>query len=318
MSLDLTVYVYNSLITFFCIFSLAAISGLFCEKAGIVNIGINGMMVVGTAAYLSFADVISKVVPGGEQSASAWFTIPGTIVAMVSAALFALLHGYATIKLKSEHTISGFAINLLAFGVAIILLEIFGNNNKKPANTIEHLQWSVNVGSNILLDLISFKLVITILVIVFGSFALYKTKWGLRFRSIGENPQAADVAGINVYKIKWQGIIISGAIAGLSGSIFGAKLGETFNGDVRGYGYLALAIMIMGHWNIFIVSAIALAFSFLYALSSSSVGFIPALRAYRGLLDTTPYILSLIVIMVTARRSHAPAAAGKVYDKSVR
>ncbi|TQC54238.1 ABC transporter permease [Mycoplasmopsis mucosicanis] len=316
--MNLSVNVYNNLIIFFCLFALGGISGLFCEKVGIVNIGINGMMVIGAATYLSFADIMSKVYPGGANNVPGGFIILGTIVAMLFAALFALLHGYATIKLKSEHTISGFAINLLAFGLAILLLEIFGNGSKRPANTIAQLQYNLNVGATVPLDLISFKLVVTLLVIAIGAFALYKTRWGLRYRSVGENPQAADVAGINVYSIKWQGILISGAIAGIAGAIFAQNLGSSFNGDVRGYGYLALAIMIMGQWNIFIVSGISLIFSFLYALSFSSGTWIPELRQYSGMLTITPYVLSLIVIMLTARKSHAPAASGKVYDKSIR
>ncbi|WP_029609023.1 ABC transporter permease [Mycoplasma simbae] len=315
----LTLNVYSSLLLFFCIFTLGGISGLFCEKIGIVNIGINGMMVVGAATYLAFTNVLAKSFgvnnPIGH---SGWWQILGTIIAAAAASAFSLLHGFATIKLKSEHTISGFAINLLAFGIAIILLEIFGNGNKKPIMNVTELSYSIQITQAQSLEIISFKTVITIAVIALGAFALYKTKWGLRLRSIGENPQAADVAGINVYKYKWQGVAISGAIAGIAGAIFSQSLGASFNGDVRGYGYLALAIMIMGQWNIFIVSGVAFIFSFLYAISNASGAFIQELVPYASLLTIAPYLLSLIVIMITARKSHAPAAAGLPYDKSVR
>ncbi|BAW18316.1 sugar ABC transporter permease [Mycoplasmopsis bovigenitalium] len=311
----LTINVYSWFLLFFCIFSLGAISGLFSEKVGIVNLGINGMMVIGAACYLAFSNTLSKF--DGNES-SGWWQIPATLFAVGCASLFSLLHGFATIKLKSEHTISGFAINLLAFGIAIILLDFFGNGNRKPTMGITELKYVVEVAGSQKIEIISWKIVITLAIIAFSAFALYKTKWGLRFRSIGENPQAADVAGINVYKYKWQGIAISGAIAGVAGAIFAQATPASFNGDVLGYGYLALAIMIMGQWNIFIVCGVAIGFSLLYALSFSTGAFINTLRPYSPLLETTPYILSLIVIMITAKSSRAPAAAGLVYDKSVR
>lgn len=315
----LSINIYTWLILFFCIFTLAGLSGLFCEKIGIVNIGINGMMVIGAAFYLAFSDTIAKTF-GNETAVgtSPWWQILGVLISMLASAAFALLHGFATIKLKSEHTISGFAINLLAFGIAIIMLEIFGNGNKKPMLSIQELQWSVEAASNMKVEIISLKLVLTIVIIAVGAFALYKTKWGLRFRSIGENPQAADVAGINVYKYKWQGIIISGAIAGIAGAIFAQQFGNSFDGDVRGYGYLALAIMIMGQWNIFIVTTLAFVFSFLYAVSFSAGAFIDSLKPFQSLLTITPYLLSLLVIIVSAKKSRAPAAIGLAYDKSVR
>ncbi|PZV99853.1 ABC transporter permease [Metamycoplasma auris] len=311
----LAINTYSSLLIFFCIFTLGGISGMFSEKVGIVNIGINGMMVIGTATYLVFTDVLSKVT--GQYVSSGWWQIPATLFASLCAAAFALLHGFVTIKLKSDHTVSGFALNLLAFGIAIILLDFFGNGNKKPVMGIVELKYAVEVGSQSI-EIISWKVAITILIIALGAFALYKTKWGLRCRAIGENPQAADVAGINVYKYKWEGIIISGAIAGVAGSIFAQSFPASFFGDVRGYGYLALSIMIMGQWNIFIITGVSFVFSFLYALSSSSGAFIPSLVPYSPLLEITPYLLSLVVIMIMSKRSHAPAASGIAYDKSIR
>ncbi|AIA29508.1 sugar ABC transporter permease [Mycoplasmopsis californica HAZ160_1] len=312
----LTINVYSYLLVFFCIFGLGAISGLFSEKVGIVNIGINGMMVVGAASYLVFTQVLAKT--SGSNESSGWWQIPATIFASACAMLFSLLHGFATIKLKSDHTISGFAINLLAFGVAIILLEFFGNGNRKPIMGVIELKYAIPVTTSLKVEIISWKTIITLVIVAIGAFGLYKTKWGLRFRSIGENPQAADVAGINVNKYKWEGIAISGAIAGVSGAIFAQTFPSSFNGDVLGYGYLALAIMIMGQWNIFIVCGVSFAFSFLYGLSFTAGAFINSLVPYSALLQTTPYILSLIVIMITAKSSRAPAAAGIAYDKSTR
>ncbi|ENY53964.1 Sugar ABC transporter permease [Metamycoplasma alkalescens 14918] len=311
----LTIDIYTKLLVFFCIFTLGAIGGMFSEKVGIVNIGINGMMVIGAATYLVFTDIIAKST--GTQEQSGWWQIPATLFASLCAAAFALLHGFATIKLKSDHTISGFAINLLAFGVAIILLDFFGNGNKKPIMGVIELKYAIETSTQSV-EIISWKIVITILIVALGAFALYKTKWGLRYRSIGENPQAADVAGINVYKYKWEGVIISGAIAGVAGAIFAQAFPASFQGDVRGYGYLALSIMIMGQWNIFIITGVSFVFSFLYALSFSSGAFITELVPYSPLLQMTPYVLSVIVIMIMSKRSRAPEANGITYDKSVR
>ena len=310
--------IYNYLIIYFIIFAISSISGMFSERVGIVNIGINGMMVIGAATYLVFTQQLYTWFGSKSIGTSPWWQIVGMLFAMICAALFSLLHGFATIKLKSDHTISGFSINLLAFGIALILLNIYGNNSKAPKMLVEELRWSVKDSKGFIWEIFSLKTFIVIAVIVVSSIMLYKTKWGLRFRSIGENPQAADVAGINVNSYKWQGVIISGALAGIAGSFFAHSFPAAFRGDVNGFGYLALAIMIMGQWNVGIIVSISFVFALLYSFAYTTPNFYLNLKPLRDLFLVIPYFLTLIIVIATAKKSHAPAASGIAYDKSKR
>ncbi|WP_412031611.1 ABC transporter permease [Metamycoplasma buccale] len=316
--MDLANSVYTSLLIYFCIFSVSAIGGMFSEKAGIINIGINGMMIIGAVSYLVFTNQIAKwFASSSSLQTSMYWQLLGIPFAALCAGIFAMLHGFATIKLKSNHTISGFAINLLAAGISLILLQIFGNNSKTPKMLLEELKWTQSDGVR-KWEIISFKTVLTILIIIVSYLALYKTKWGLRFRSVGENPQAADVAGINFNKIKWEGVIISGVLSGLAGAFFAHAFPASFKGEVNGFGYLALAIMIMGQWNVGLITIIALLFSILYSFAYNASAFLNFLKPYRYLFIAIPYIVTIIVVMATAKKSHAPAASGIPYDKSIR
>lgn len=312
---------YNLILVFFCILALGAISGMFSEKVGIVNIGINGTMIFGAIGYLMF----SQTAINNNWGNSPWLVIPATLVAMLFGFASSLLFGFATIKLKSSQTISGFAFNLLAAGIALFVMRFYGEQGSTNLNnTINHLHFALEPtidGVKGTFPIIPFNLIITLIIIVGGYIVLYKTKWGLRFRSIGENPQAADVAGVKVNSYKWQGIFISGIIGSIAGAFFAQKTSDgsfTFNGDVLGLGYLALAIMILGQWNILIITGISFIFSILLSLSFNQSMF-PAIKDHAGILEILPYLLTLISVMFFAgKKSKAPAAAGIPYDKSQR
>ncbi|WP_029512642.1 ABC transporter permease [Mycoplasmopsis iners] len=305
---------YNWILLFFCILSIAAISGMFTERAGIVNIAVNGMMIFGALGYLMFSHHFL-----GETNP--WLVIPATLAGVLFGAVASLIFGFAVIKLKSSQTISGFAFNLLAVGIALIFLTIFGDA-KKLQNTFHNLEFAIAEKNQIWsVPIISFPLVCTILVIVLSYLFLYKTPWGLRFRSIGENPQAADVAGIKVNNIKWQSVIISGALSGLAGAFFAQSTTTgkiNFNGDVAGFGYLALSIMIMGQWNVLLIALSTLLFSVLLGISYSVAFFGENLAKISDLFEVAPYFLTLLIVIAMSKRSKAPAAAGIPYDKSTR
>ncbi|EGV00221.1 sugar ABC transporter permease protein [Mycoplasmopsis columbina SF7] len=315
---------YNFAILFFCILSVGAIAGMFTEKVGIVNISINGMMIFGALGYLLISHAANKAQLGA--GANIALSLVATVIGLLFGAVTSLLFGYATIKLKSSQTISGFAFNLLATGIALVFMGTFGDA-KKLNNSFQNLAFSPTVTStssgqtlSYSFEVISLQIVLTILVIVLGYLALYKTKWGLRFRSIGENPQAADVAGVNVTKYKWQGVIISGILASLAGTFFAqATNNQTFlfNGDVAGLGYVALAIMIVGQWNILIIALASIIFSIFLGFSYSTP-YINSLKKASDVLLIFPYLLTLIVVIFMSKRSNAPAAAGIPYDKSQR
>nr|WP_307907526.1 hypothetical protein [Mycoplasmopsis bovis] len=201
---------------------------------------------------------------------------------------------------------------------------LLGNAQKQIDHTVRELALSTNY--NEFGNILSFKLFLLISVVVISWFALNKTKWGLRFKAVGENPQAVDVAGINVYKYKWMGIVISGCIAGMAGGVFAQKL--PFSGQTNGFGFLALAIMIMSHWNVLIVPVCALFFGFFQQIGAWLLGVEFAnivstetndrVQKIGELIKAIPYVLTLISIMAFSKLSPGPAASGINYDKSKR
>ncbi|RIV16641.1 ABC transporter permease [Mycoplasmopsis gallopavonis] len=305
---------------FLCILLLGTIAGIFSERVGIVNIAINGFMVFGTLMYIAISVVFQKLI--GNQGGSEWNQIWITLFAGGLTSLFALLFGFATIKLKSEQTISGFAINLLSAGVAaLLILVLLKFQNAGTVLTFNGRSELALGPSTSWKNIISFKLLVTIIITVASWYALRKTKWGLRFRAIGENPQAADVAGVNVNKTKWQGILISGFIAGISGALYAQTNIASFSitKDVQGLGYIALSIMITGRWKVTLSVLVSFFFSLLLAISFYGVSLFPAdFVKYKDLFNILPYALTLILMLVSSKNSYGPAAAGIPYDKSQR
>ncbi|WP_117275615.1 ABC transporter permease [Mycoplasmopsis edwardii] len=305
---------------FFSILLLGTISGIFSERAGIVNIAINGFMVFGAAMYSIFSVIFTDTF----EITNIWTQIPLTLLAAVSTLLFGLLFGLATIKFKSDQTISGFAINILATGIAAIVVLFLTTRIQKVGTIIElrnRPELAMSSATGTWENLVSLKLVIVIVVAAVSWFALRKTRWGLRFRSVGENPQAADVAGINVNKIKWQALAIAGFIAGMAGSIFAQSQISFFSltKDVQGFGFIALAIMITGRWRISFSILISLFFSFLLAFSFYGVNVLgESLSRYRDMFAIIPYAITLIIMIASSKNTYGPAAAGIPYDKTKR
>lgn len=308
-------------IFFFCILMLGTISGIFSERAGIVNIAINGFMIFGATIYAISSVIFTDFL----KITSMWSQIALTVITVLGTMLFGLLFGLATVKLKSDQTISGFAINILALGVVSVVVLYITSRHQGGGTTIDsilkrrELAWSSEVGS--FKNIISLKTFLVI-IIAFGSwFALRKTRWGLRFRSVGENPQAADVAGINVNRVKWQALLIASAVAGIAGSFFAQNEVTIFANtkDIKGFGFIALAIMITSRWRISLSVVISLFFSFLLSFSEYGVNVLGnELALYKDLLTILPYLVTLIIMVASSRNSAGPAAAGIPYDKSKR
>ncbi|SJZ49125.1 ABC transporter permease [Mycoplasmopsis verecunda] len=306
-------------IFYFSILVLGSISGIFSERAGIVNIAIAGFMVFGATMYMLFSYILTVIILGG-HGGSIWFQIPLTIIAVLCSGVFSLLFGYATIKLKSDQTISGFAINILSTGIATLL--VFVLVTLQNSSTFQFYNRTELALSGSLLkyqNILSFRTVMTVTIIISSWFVIRKTRWGLRFRSIGENPQAADVAGINVNKVKWQAVITAGMIAGIAGAFFAQAQPAVFSNtyDTNGFGFLALAIMITARWRVTLSVIISLFFSILLSISFNGTG-LTSDQALLGYLRSLPYIVTLIIMMLTAKNSAGPAAAGVPYDKSKR
>lgn len=297
--------VLDATFIYMAVLLIAALSGLISEKAGVVNIGINGMMTFGALIFAVMGSVFDN-----QQSTF----VVSLLIAATGAGLFALLHGVATIVFKADHVVSGTAINLLASGICLFLTPILakdlvGSNNFQNPYTFFVLGPSTSITS------ISIVYLMVALSIAGSLFVYFKyTKFGKRHASVGENPNAADSAAINVIKYKWIAVFISGFLAGIAGAAAIQKIG-TYNGDVQGLGFVALAIMILGQWRIPFIAIGSLAFAFLWGYASVN-------KELFGLPESVvkmiPFILSLVALVVLSKFQMAPKAAGLHFDKAKR
>lgn len=298
------------------ILSVSSIGSIISERAGIINIGINGTIVFGATIYMIFASIFSNK---GLEEASPWLQIPLFLISGLGGMIFSTLHGFATIKLKANQIISGVAMNILAPAITLVVLFVFGE-----ANMMQYWTPELSIGNSSngeLTSIISLSTIVFILIIVISIIMLNKTKWGLRLKSVGENPQAADAVGINVNSFKWQAILISGLLAGLSGAMFMSSGrfgdGSSFKGSVQGLGFLSLAIMIVGKWKILPSLLAAILFTILLSISYSNI-FPSEYESYKYLLLAVPYVMTVVAMAIFGKKSIGPKAAGVPYDKTLR
>lgn len=320
--------IFNVVVLYFCVLLLGTISGIFSERAGIVNIAINGFLIFGALIYAVLSIIIGHIILSSypeytEKEISSWLQIPIIIISALATGLFSLLFGFATIKLKSDQTVSGFAINILVVGITGLLVIVLLAVQKASTTLTLPFRGELALSTNRSewSNLLSIKIIVTLIVAGISWFALRKTRWGLRFRAIGENPQAADVAGINVNAKKWQGVVLAGIVAGIGGSFFAQSNIVEFSAtnDVAGLGFISLAIMITSRWKISISIIVSFLFSLMISFSSYGISlFGPSIEKYSDLLLVIPYLLTLIVIIFQSKNSYGPAAAGIPYDKSKR
>jgi len=247
------------------------------------------------------------------------------VIAAVTGMLFSLLHAFASINMKADQTISGTALNLFAPAFAVFFARIIqGVQQIQFTNTFRIESVPVLGSIPIIGDLFFKNAYITTYIgfaILIGStIVLYKTRFGLRLRACGEHPQAADSVGINVYKMQYAGVMISGAFAGIGGLVFVIPTSTNFNATVAGYGFLALAVLIFGQWHPAKILFASLFFGLLKTVAASYSG-IPVLATLgipSYIYKMIPYIATLIVLVFTSKNSQAPRAEGIPYDKSAR
>jgi len=313
---DLMVQVFPYAIAFTVPLLITALGGLFSERSGVVNIGLEGLMVVG---FFSSALAIAELEVFIPDSA-VWV---GLLVALIAGALFSLLHAFACINLNANQVISGTAINMIAGALTVYLARnITGSGNIH----IIHGMVRRNIPGLSQLPILG-KLFFTqtyattwlvLGILLVSWFILYKTAFGLRLRACGEHPQAADSAGINVYRIRYLAVMISGAFAGLGGAIILVTYSGEFNGSVAGLGFLALAALIFGQWKPLGILGATFFFGFASTIANVSQ-VIPALAKIPGiLLKNFPYLVTLIVLVIFSKSSQAPRASGEPYDKGKR
>ena len=295
---------------------ITSLGGLFSERSGVVNIGLEGLMVVG-----GFASAAATV--GLEPSlggAAIWVSL---LVAMVIGALFSVLHAFASINLNANQVISGTAINMIAGAVTVFLARtITGSGNIQLTNGIPRFDVPGLVDIPLIGKLFFYQtygttwLILAILAL--GAFVLYKTAFGLRLRACGEHPHAADAAGINVFKVRYGAVMISGALAGLGGATILVTYSGEFSGSVAGMGFLALAALIFGQWKPLGVLGATFFFGFAATLANASQAE-PALQAIpEVILKVFPYVVTLLALIFFSKSTQAPRAAGEPFEKGKR
>ena len=297
---------------------LVALGGCIAEHSGVINLGLEGIMVMGamggalTMRYMP-VDVPNIVMILGVLVASA-------LVGVVYSALLAV----ASINFKADQTIVGTALNMLGLAAATVIVKAI-NTAADPDDVSSVVQYATQKKA-FLVDIGGFEfswfMLVTVILLVVVWVMLYKTRFGLRLMACGEHPQAADSVGINVYKMRWAGVLISGALGGLGGIVFiTAGVSEwRFEYGVAGFGFLSLAVMIFGQWKPLRIALAALLFGLFRALSNVYMGFdgLVALNLPSQVYNMMPYIISLVVLAFTSKRSRAPKAEGIPYDKGQR
>ena len=297
---------------------LVALGGCFSEHSGVINIGLEGIMVMGALG----GALVMKYMPAGTPAVV--MILVTLLGAVLMGVLFSCLLAVASINFKADQTIVGTAMNMLGVAAATVIVKAI-NTAENPDNVSSTIQY-INQKKAFLLNIGSFEfnwfMVIAVLALVVAYITLYKTKFGLRLMACGEHPQAADSVGINVYKMRWAGVLISGVLGGLGGICYIlAGVSEwKFENGVAGFGFLALAVMIFGQWKPTRIALAALLFGMFRALSNVYTGFsfLTALNIPSTVYNMLPYIISLVVLAFTSKKSRAPKAEGIPYDKGSR
>ena len=295
---------------------ITALGGLFSERSGVVNIGLEGLMVVGSFAGAFSISLLQPYLPEG----AIWI---GLLIAAIIGAFFSLLHAFASINLNANQVISGTAINMIAGALTMFLArKITGSGNIQitfglTRRTIPVLSKIPIIGPLFFTQTYaSTWAILGILAICW--FLLYKTSFGLRLRACGEHPEAADAAGINVFFVRYIGVMMSGAFAGLGGAIILVTYSGEFNGSVAGLGFLALASLIFGQWKPLGILGATFFFGFASTLANVSQ-VVPELAKIPGIvLKAFPYVVTLFALILFSKSSAAPRAAGQPFSHGKR
>lgn len=303
---------------------VTSLGGLFSEKSGIINIGLEGMMIFGAfAGALIMPYLIDLGLP--------WYLviIIGILISMLAAMILGVLHAFLSIKIGINQIISGTAINMLAPAITFYFINALYNSYDTKPIQFNLKPITLAPGAVISLDNI-FVVVLTIIILVITIFIFKKTKFGIHLLAVGENPQAAATAGLNVNHLRFLAVIISAALAGFGGIsmvlLIGGKLTISL---IAGYGFLALAILIFSGWRPVYCLYGSILFAFFIAIvpslniilnnySSTNDNIANLIGIIRLLLDTGPYIIAIIILTIFSKNSRAPKALGEVYNKERR
>ena len=312
-------FIFQQTMLFTIPLMIVALGGMFSERSGVVNIALEGIMTMGAFTGILFLNMTGGKMGGQFQLALA------ILISTATGAAFAFFHAYASINMKANQTISGTALNMFAPAFAIFVARVIQGVQQIQFNNTFRIESVPVLGKIPFLGPLLFQntyitTYLGILILIASTLVLYRTRFGLRLRSCGEHPQAADAAGINVYRVQYAGVLISGVLGGLGGLVFVVPTSTNFNADVAGYGFLALAVLIFGQWKPVRIMWASLFFGLMKAVAAaySGIPFLAATGIPSYVYKMIPYLATLIVLIFTSRNSQAPRASGVPYDKGQR
>ena len=288
---------------FTSVLMLVALGGCFSEHSGVINIGLEGIMVFGALG----GALVMRYLPAGTSPAV--IVIAAIVAAMGVGILYSLLLAVAAVNFKADQTLVGTAMNLLGTAAATVIVKAI-NTAADASNPSSEIMYVDAKKAFILVDGTEFSwfMILALILLIASYVILYKTKFGLRLMACGEHPQAADSVGINVHRMRYAGVMISGLSA------------WKFENGVAGFGFLALAVMIFGSWKPQRIALAALLFGLFRSLSNVYTGFnfLKSLNLPSTVYNMLPYIISLLVLAFFSKNSAAPKAEGIPYDKGSR
>lgn len=303
---------------------IMAIGGIYSERSGITNLAIEGLQ--GMGAFVGALVAYSLVTYAGVTDSSAYWI--AMIAAMLGGMIYAMLHALLCVNFKANQVISGVVINLLAQSLTVFLTKVINKNFFGAASDEIKLAVSakitipgiskVPVLGAFFKNVYPFEFLIIVVAFI-AWFVMYKTRYGLHLRACGDNPHAADAAGLNVARIRFGAVMISGALSGLGGMCFAYSLLAGFSSSIFvGYGFLAIAALIFGNWTILPTLAACLIFGFARSGGYQLVQAAGLPSAYQDLIMILPYVLTLVLLIFFSKHNQSPRALGEIYDKSKR
>ena len=308
---------------------LVALGGCFAEHSGVINLGLEGIMIMGALGGALTMRYVPNTAPAIVMLLAV--IVVSALVGMVYSCLLAV----ASINFKADQTLVGTALNLLAPALVLFFVRIIANQNTLQMQEGDAASWfmikkttlgfekNADLGflGNTLLHKVYLATYICIILFIVLSIILYKTKFGLRLRACGEHPQAADSVGINVYKMRYAGVVISGALGAIGGLAYIVPPVQTWNFEVgvAGAGFLAMAVMIFGQWKPFNICGAAMFFAVFKSLANiADSTFLAQLHWSSNIYNMMPFVASMVILAFTSKNSMAPKAEGIPYDKGSR
>lgn len=298
---------------------IVAIGAMYAERSGVINIAMEGIMVMGAFTGIFFIHFMQDFMSGQ------LLLILAIVVAGVVGGIFSLLHAFASINMKADQTISGTALNMFAPAFAIFVARMIQGMQQVQFTDTFYISkvpvlGDIPVIGNLLFQNCYLTTYIGFLIYFVAAFVIKHTKFGLRLRACGEHPGAADSVGVNVSKIRYAGVIISGVLGGIGGVVYVIPTSTNFNATVAGYGFLAIAVLIFGQWRSNKIFMAAFFFGVMKTLASvySAIPVLKDLPIPNEVYKMVPYLATLIVLTFLSKNSQAPRAEGIPYDKGSR